>query len=100
MVQKINWSSAAQITLEETLNYLENNFAEKDAQKVADRVQQKLLLLQYYPRLGTRRTKKPYAYKTVIHKRIVLFYQYKPLKNEILLLAFWNTQQNPKKHKF
>jgi hypothetical protein len=35
------------------------------------------------------------TYRTVIHKRIILFYQYKPIKKELRLLAFWNTRQDP-----
>jgi plasmid stabilization system protein ParE len=95
MVQKITWSAAAQVTLDEALGYLSETFSDKEVQKFADRVQQKLLLLQYYPRLGTKRTRRPNVYKTVIHKRIILLYQHKPLKKEILLLVFWNTHQSP-----
>ena len=100
MVQKIIWSSSAQITFEEAINYLGEYFSEKEVQKFADRVLQKLLLIQSAPGLGTKGARKPNVYKTVIHKRILLYYQYKPVKKEVFLLVFWNTLQNPSKVKY
>lgn len=94
MVQKITWLPIAQTTFSETLAYLESNFSEREVQKFADRVQQKLLLVKANPRIG-RRCNKPGIYKTLVHKKLLLFYQYKPAKKEILLLAFWNTMQDP-----
>ena len=97
MVQKISWLPEAEITFGEALTYLEENFTEKEMRKFAERIQQKLLVIQTNPRLGTKGSKKANVYKTVIHKKILLFYQYKPIKKEIVLLTFWNTLQNPQK---
>ena len=36
------------------------------------------------------------TYKTIINKRIILYYYYRPLEKAIVLITFWNTQQNPK----
>ncbi len=99
MVQKITWLPAAQSTFSDSLTYLEVNFSEKEIQKFVDRIQQKLLILGSFPGIGSK-CKKPGVYKTLIHKKIILFYQYRPLKNEILLLAFWNTLQDPAKLKW
>ncbi len=95
MVREIRWSSIALVTFEEAVLYLERDFSELVSRKFADRVKQKMVLLMVYPRLGQKVGNKPNVYKTVINKRIVLYYQYKPRKGEILLLSFWNTLQNP-----
>ena len=96
MVRKIELSAMADETLWELISYLKYNFSETEARKFADRIDQKLLVIKSNPRIG-RKVSKPNTYKTVINKRIVLYYQYKPLKKEILLIAFWNTLQNPKR---
>lgn len=76
MVQKIIWVAKAEATFLQTLDYLETNFAHTEAIKFADRIQRKLFLIQSNPRLGKPGKKKTNVYKTVIHKTIVLFYQY------------------------
>jgi plasmid stabilization system protein ParE len=74
---KINWTNRAWLTYEANIDYLSKN-----------------------PRIGRRRdTKYPNIRSTLVHKRILLVYKHKPLKNEIDLLVFWNTYQNPKKLK-
>src|SRR4051812_15988098 len=98
MVQKVTWTERAEVTFLEAIGYLETNFSEVETEKFTARIQHKLLLLKNNPRLG-RKSKRPNVFKTVINKRIVLLYQYKPIKKEVLLLAFWNTLQNPKKLK-
>jgi len=99
MVQKIIWLPIAQTTFVDALTYLEKNFTENEIHKFTDKVQQKLLVIKSFPRLG-RPCKTPGIYKTLVHKKILLFYQYKPLEEEILLLGFWNTLQDPKKLKW
>ena len=99
MVQEISWLPEAQKTFLSVLAYLDENFTEKEVEKFAERVQQKILIIQSNPRLGTRGSKKAHVYKTVVHKKVILFYQYKPVKKEIVLLTFWNTLQNPRKLK-
>ena len=100
MVQKVTWLVGARITFDDAITYLEHNFTEKEIEKFADKVQQKLLIIKSNPKLGNKAAKKSNVYKTVIHKRIILIYRYKPLKKEIELLTFWNTLQNPKKLRF
>jgi len=99
MVQKIVWLPTAQFTYIETLKYLEEEFSEKEIEKFVDRILQKIMLLRSFPTIGNS-CNKPNIYKTVVHKKVLLFYQYKPVKNEILLLGFWNTMQDPGKLKW
>ena len=99
MVQEIIWLPEAEATFLAAISYLLENFTEKEVAKFSERVRQKLLVIDANPRLGTKGGKKANVYKTVIHKRIILFYQHKPIKKEIVLLMFWNTLQNPRKLK-
>ena len=99
MVQEINWSANAHITFREAIKYLEENFSNIELVKFTGRVDEKLFLLRTFPRLGRRVTKKSNLYKTVINKRIVLYYRYKSVRKEIVLVSFWNTLQNPNRLK-
>jgi len=60
MVQKIVWLPIAQATFIETLKYLETDFSEKEIQKFVDRVQQKLLLIKSFPKIGVSCKKTEY----------------------------------------
>ena len=63
-------------------------------------VDNRLSNLAKHPGIGSPRNKKyPNIRFTLVHKRILLVYKYKPIKNEIDLLVFWNTYQNPRKLK-
>jgi len=80
MVQKIIWSDDALFTFENSLQYLERDFSKVEVQKFTNRISEKLLLIKSNPRLGRKIVKKPNVYKSVINKRIVLVYHYKPVK--------------------
>ena len=97
MVQKIIWSPGAMNDFLQIIAYLQENWTEREIQNFTDRVDEKLAVLREHPRLGSFRHKKTNVHKTVVHKKVILIYKYKPLKKEILLLSFWNTQQDPEK---
>lgn len=98
MACKISWTYRAWKTYEANINYLLANWTEKEIKKFVTSVDKKLFNLANHPRIGTSRNKNyPNIRFTLVHKRIALIYKYKPMKNEIELLVFWNTYQNPLK---
>jgi plasmid stabilization system protein ParE len=95
---KINWTDKAWDTYEENINYLLTNWTLKELNNFVQTVDRKITLLAKYPKLGSSKSTKQLNIRcTIIHKRIVLIYKHKPLKNEIDLLVFWNTKQHPRK---
>ena len=100
MVQKVILSAKARKTFNDAIDYLTQKFSEKEILKFTDKIDETLSIIITDPRLARKVDGRPNVYKIVINKRIVLYYQYKPLKKEILLLTFWNTLQNPKRLKF
>lgn len=100
MVQKIIWSDDALITFGEAVKYLLDDFSQIQLYKFEAKIERKLLILKSNPRLGRKVGKRPNTYKTVVNKRVALYYQYRPIEKVIILLSFWNTLQNPKKLKF
>ena len=97
MVQEIIWSPAALKDFLNIISYLQENWTNKEIDNFTNRVDEKLDVLSLHPRLGSLNSKKMNIHKTIIHKKVILIYKYKPLKKEIILLNFWNPQQDSKK---
>lgn len=97
MAYKIIWSSEAKLTYLSIINYLEDNWTEKEIISFVDRVHNKLNLLSVQPAIGKVHKKKYRIHKTLVHKRVSLVYHIRPLKKEIVLLTFWDDRQDPGK---
>ena len=91
MACKISWTLRAGKTYEANINYLEQFWTEKEIAH----------LLRWLRRnLTISRSKKDSNIRfTLVHRRVALIYRFKPRTNEIELLVFWNTYQNPRKLK-
>ncbi len=97
---KINWTNRAWQTFNENIEYLQNAWTSKEISNFVLQVDKKLANLSKHPEIGSPRNKKNKNIRcTLVHKRVLLLYKYKHVKNEIDLLIFWNTYQNPRKLK-
>jgi plasmid stabilization system protein ParE len=100
MVFKIIWTPKAINSYISTINYLELAWTEKEVKKFILLVEKKLNVLKKQPNIGLSKNKSHNNIRyTIVHKRVSLIYRTKPKKNEIELLLFWNTYQNPSKLK-
>lgn len=99
MVCKITWSLLALKTYISNVQYLEKEWTNKEVKKFIDAVQRRLAILFFQPQTGRLTSKRLHVRQTVIHKRVLLIYRFKPLKREIELIRFLNTYQNPKRLK-
>ncbi|PQJ12070.1 hypothetical protein CJD36_009790 [Flavipsychrobacter stenotrophus] len=100
MDNKIVWSEKSQKTFNDIIEYLLKEWTEKEILNFIDLVHSKLDLLYSFPYSGTTVPNRKNTFRTVIHKRVILIYDYKPLKKKVTLLFFWNTRQDPKGLKF
>ena len=100
MVYKIRWSSLAIETYISNIEYLETSFTKKEILRFINTVKRRLVLLSANPNLGLATNKRKNVRKTVIHRRVVLFYRPKIRSKEIELIRFWATRQNPRRLKF
>ena len=97
---KIKWTTRAWLTYKANIEYLQKEWTAKEISNFIEATDKKIAGLASHPATGKSRNKKyPNIHFTVIHKRVALIYQHKPLKNEIDLLVFWNTYRNPGKLK-
>jgi plasmid stabilization system protein ParE len=99
MAYKIVWSQLAIETYISNIEFLEVNWTEREIIRFINVVKRRLLLLSSNPFLATVTNKRKNVRKTVIQRRVVLFYRVKPGKKEIELIRFWSTRQNPGKLK-
>lgn len=97
---KINWTPRAWLTFETNIHYLDIAWTAKEISNFIIAVEKRLVILTKHPKIGNARNiKYPNIRSTLVYNKILLIYKHKPLKNEIDLLVFWNTTQNPKKLK-
>ena len=97
MVSKIIWSTLAIRTYGENIDYLVKSWTTKEVEKFVDLTAKKLEALKRFPGTGYPLSQNRYLRKTLIGKRIILIYRYKPRKKTIELIRFFNTWQNPEK---
>lgn len=100
MVYKVTWSPLAIKTYIENIEHLEAFWTDKEILVFIDSVKRKIHLLSHNPNLGSPTIRRKNIRKSVIHKRVVLFYRVKKANKEIELIRFWATRRNPGNLKF
>lgn len=100
MAVLIKWTNEARITFEKNINYLIDNWTEKEIKNFVKQVNHIIARIETYPEMFTPSVKNPMVRRALVNKYIVLYYKYHPSKNEVLLLSFWHNKQDPKKLKY
>jgi plasmid stabilization system protein ParE len=100
MGNKIVWTKEALELYLQIINYLSQNFSEKEVAAFTGKVDKKISLISRNPAMYRASVKLKNVYRTVISREVVLIYRYKSVKKEIQLLQFWDTRRNPRKAKF
>ncbi len=99
MVSEIIWSSLAIRTYGDNIDYLEKEWSSKEVNNFIKATERKLAILKEFPETGFSAKQDHYLRRTLIGKRIILIYRYKPRKGNIELLRFFNSWRNPEKLK-
>ena len=92
----IRWADNALNELAKTIEYLEENFTDKDIEKLALKVESTIQLIAQNPHIFPKSEFKN-IYKVVILKYNTLYYRLKDTDVEII--SFFSNRQNPKKRK-
>lgn len=80
MVPEITWSFDALNTYNSVIDYLQNEWTEKEVKNFANRTREKLKIIQLQPKIGRLVNKKLHIHRTLVHKKTTLFYRYRPNK--------------------
>ncbi len=98
MSYNITWTKRALLSFEVNLEYLGKDWTLAVTNEFLDDVQDALQNIEDNPFLYLIHNKAKKIHKCIINKRITLYYRIYN-KNEINLITFWNTTQNPAKLK-
>ena len=100
MSYTVIWSDRAKKTITDVINYLREEWTEKEVNEFLDRVDDMVTTISSNPRLFRASFKRPNVHLALIHRRTYLVYQVLAPKKQIAILLFWGPKQNPKKLKY
>ena len=94
---KILWTDFALKELEDTIEYLEENWTEKELQNLALNIEETLKLITQNPELFQGSEIKKDIRRAIILSHNTMYYRVK--NNQIEIISFFSNRQNPKKRK-
>lgn len=92
----ISWTPNALSELEETIEYLQKNFSDKEIAKLARKIESFSEIISQNPYIF------PKSEQTNIHKAIILTFNtvyYRIMDNNVEILSFFSNRQSPVKRK-
>lgn len=97
MVYELVFKKRFQNKLEKLLVYLEKKYGLLLAQKFADRLQKKFVILQLNPYMGIQSVSVKNVRSTLAGKQNRIYYRV--VKDKIIVLNMYDTRMNPAKNK-
>lgn len=97
MIYEVIWTVQAKTTYLKSIQYLTENWTNKEIKNFQDRVEEAIESIRSNPELYPS-SKKGLAFRCVVNKQISLFYDV--IDNRVELLIFWGNRQNPKRLKY
>ena len=94
---KILWTDFALSELENTIEYLEENWTERELRNLAIEIEETLNLLSHNPNLFQKSDIKKEIRRVVVAKYNTLYYRIN--NNSIEIISFFSNRQSPKKRK-
>lgn len=95
MAIKIVWTPQALKGLDEIIQYLEDNWTDKEIEHFISEIDSFISLLEKYPGLLQKSGKNPNLYRGPINKHTILTYRFKPRKQVIELVNLRSTRKRP-----
>ncbi|MBA6154398.1 type II toxin-antitoxin system RelE/ParE family toxin [Gelidibacter maritimus] len=92
---KILWTDHAISELKETIEYLENNWTEKEISKFVAKLDHTIELISKMPEIFPESFKKKNIRKAVVEKHNNLYYRIN--KNSIEIVSLFSNRKNPNK---
>ena len=94
---KILWTDFALSELKNTIEYLEENWTNRELKNLALEIEKTINLLSHNPYLFQASDIKKETRRVVVAKHNTLYYQVK--ENAIEIISFFSNRQSPKKRK-
>lgn len=92
----IHWTDNALDELAQTIDYLENNFTDREIRKLALKIENTIELISQNPNIFPKSESKD-VYRAVVLKYNTMYYRVNGVNVEIL--SFFSNRQNPSKRR-
>ena len=92
---KIIWSDESVKNLDSIINYLEQNWTEKEVKKFINHLNKRIKLISLNPLLFPSTPKSKKTRKSVLSKQTSIFYRI--TENRVEILSIFDNRQNPNK---
>jgi plasmid stabilization system protein ParE len=96
MALTLIWSPQAMASFDEIIEYLNENWTENEVKKFVQKSNSIIENICLNPSMYQESEIKKYQHKAFIFKPVSLIYRYKPRKQEIELITFWNNSREQK----
>lgn len=100
IVLDIFWTDSAKTSFGKIVDYLRQEWTEREVEKFVSRTAEMLSTLKRYPEMCRPSAKRRNVRIGILDKHTQLIYHYKPRKKQIEVLLFWGMKQNPAKLKY
>jgi plasmid stabilization system protein ParE len=91
---KILWTDFALIELKDTIEYIKENWTERELQNLAKEIEKTVNLLSHNPDLFQASDFKKEIRRVIVAKHNTLYYKVKD--NTVEILSFFSNRQNPR----
>jgi plasmid stabilization system protein ParE len=100
IVAEILWADSAKLSFNKIVEYLKENWTEREIEKFINRTNEVLSTLKRYPEMCRPSLKRKNVRIALLNKHTQMIYHYKPGKKQIEVLLFWGMKQDPVKFKY
>lgn len=100
VIEEILWTDCAKISFNKIVEYLRQEWTEKEVQKFIEAAKKMLSTLKQYPEICRPSLKRKNVRIGILNKHTQIIYHFKPGKKQLEILLFWNFKQNPAKLKY
>ncbi len=100
IVREILWTPRAADSFNRILAYLQKEWSDKQVEQFIATTTEFLAKLKRYPEMCRPSGKRKNVRIGILNKHTQLIYHYKPRKNQIEIVLFWNFKQNPANLKY
>ncbi len=97
MAKKIIWSPRSEATFYQVIEYLQDNWTDKEVEVFLATTEKVINYISEYP-LMFRKTNKKSIHEALVTPQNLLVYKIFP--DHIVLITFYDTRQSPRKKKF
>ena len=100
MAFKIIWSEEAHKTFAQNLDYLKREWSDKEIENFTHALNQIIERIKNYPESFPSSQKEPLIRRAKINKYITLYFRYNSNNEQLHLITFWHSKQDPGRLKY